>query len=168
MGKRAYQADVVPINLDRADSMPLFRQLYIALRDAILSGQLIAGARLPATRTMANSLDVARNTVINAYEQLRVEGYLEGRIGSGTVVARDLRVDYPMVAGPGQREHPTAKSAPPHKRNWQLTAQAVNALRFIGRTPRRGDGAFEVDTPALDALPLETLRRLRAPTGRSA
>ena len=47
---------------------------------------------------MATSLDVARNTVITAYEQLRVEGYLEGRVGSGTVVARDLPVDYPMVA----------------------------------------------------------------------
>jgi GntR family transcriptional regulator/MocR family aminotransferase len=167
MGKRAYQADVVPINLDRAGSVPLFRQLYIALRDAILSGQLVAGARLPATRTMATSLDVARNTVIAAYEQLRVEGYLEGRVGSGTVVARDLPVDYPMVGGPAQREQSTAKSEPPYKRNRQLTAQALAALSFIGRTPRRGDGAFEVDTPALDALPLETLRRLLTPKLRS-
>jgi len=37
MGKRAYQVDVVPINLDRSANVPLFRQLYIALRDAVLS-----------------------------------------------------------------------------------------------------------------------------------
>ncbi|MSP50683.1 MAG: PLP-dependent aminotransferase family protein [Alphaproteobacteria bacterium] len=165
MAKRAYQADVVPIRLDKAEGAPLFRQLYIALRDAILSGQLVAGARLPATRAMATSLDVARNTVITAYEQLRVEGYLEGKVGSGTVVARDLPVDYPMVGGP--RERPSSRVAPARRRDRRLTAQAINAVEFIGRTPRRGDGAFEIDTPALDALPLETLRRLLTPKLRT-
>jgi GntR family transcriptional regulator/MocR family aminotransferase len=163
MPKRAYQADVVPIRLDKADAAPLFRQLYIALRDAILTGQLVAGARLPATRMMAVSLDVARNTVITAYEQLRVEGYLEGKVGSGTVVARDLPVDYPM---PGPHAKP-AREEKPRPRDRRLTAQASKAIEFTSRTPRRGDGAFEVDTPALDALPLETLRRLLTPKLRT-
>lgn len=165
MPKRAYQADVVPIRLDKAQDEPLFRQLYVALRDAILSGQLPAGARLPATRTMASTLDLARNTVINAYEQLRVEGYLEGRVGSGTVVARDLPVDLPVDPGAGMRDRQAA--TPAARRDRRLTQQAALAVRFIGQRTRRADGAFEIDTPALDALPLETMRRLLTPKLRT-
>ncbi|MCC6470222.1 MAG: PLP-dependent aminotransferase family protein [Alphaproteobacteria bacterium] len=164
MPKRAYQVDVMPIRLDKSAGAPLFRQLYVALRDAILGGQVAAGARLPATRALAASLAVARNTVINAYEQLRVEGYLEGRVGSGTVVARDLQVDQAPVGQP-----PVGQPAPaaPPRRDRRLTAQARTAAGFIAQRSRRGDGAFEIDTPALDALPLETLRRLLTPKLRT-
>ncbi|MBI1773846.1 MAG: PLP-dependent aminotransferase family protein [Proteobacteria bacterium] len=166
VAKRAYQSDMVPIRLDKADAAPLFRQLYLALRGAILSGQLVAGERLPATRSMAANMGVARNTVITAYEQLRVEGYLEGRVGSGTVVARDLPVDYPTAGEAHPRELRTGAVAS-LKRDRRLTHQALNAVGFIGRVARRGDGAFEIDTPALDALPLETLRRLLTPKLRT-
>ncbi len=160
MPKRAYQSEVVPVQLDRADPAPLFRQLYIGLRDAILSGALVAGARLPATRAMADSLAIARNTVITAYEQLRVEGYLEGRVGSGTIVARNLPVDYPVAVRPIAAADRSAVPAPRRRR---LTAQAEIAQNFIGAATTRARGAFEIDTPALDALPQETLRRLLTP-----
>ena len=160
MVKRAFQAEVVPIRLVKTAGEPLFRQLYMALRNAILAGELVAGARLPATRGMAALLGIARNTAIAAYEQLRAEGYLEGRVGSGTVVARDLPVDYPMVGGPTQGARQD-RARPARDRG--LTGHAVKAMEFIGRTARRGEGAFEIDTPALDALPLETMRRLLTP-----
>ncbi len=160
MVKRAFQAEVVPIRLVKTAGEPLFRQLYMALRNAILAGELVAGARLPATRGMAALLGIARNTAIAAYEQLRAEGYLEGRVGSGTVVARDLPVDYPMVGGPAQGARQD-RARPARDRG--LTGHAVKAMEFIGRTARRGEGAFEIDTPALDALPLETMRRLLTP-----
>jgi GntR family transcriptional regulator / MocR family aminotransferase len=58
-----------------------------AIRHAILSRQLPGGVRLPSTRVFAQALNVSRNTVLNAVEQLIAEGYLEGRHGAGTFVA---------------------------------------------------------------------------------
>src|SRR4029077_17669073 len=63
---------------------PLHRQLYGALREAILTGRLRPGTRLPATRTLARDVGAARNTVVTAFEQLVAEGYLESRVGDGT------------------------------------------------------------------------------------
>lgn len=62
-------------------------QLETALRDAIRSGRLAAGTRLPPTRTLAADLGVARNTVAEVYSQLVAEGWLSARTGSGTSVA---------------------------------------------------------------------------------
>lgn len=65
---------------------PVHRQLYRWLRQAILDGKLPAGTRLPATRTLASEYSLSRNTVVCAFEHLAAEGFLTGRIGSGTVV----------------------------------------------------------------------------------
>lgn len=70
---------------------PLHVQLTRALKDVVLEGRLARGARLPPTRQLARELGVSRNTVLAAYEQLRVEGFIEGRVGSGSYVARPLR-----------------------------------------------------------------------------
>jgi GntR family transcriptional regulator/MocR family aminotransferase len=74
--------------LDRTSNVPLIRQLYLELRQRILNGELPAQQRLPATRTLAMHLGVSRNVVLEAYDQLIAEGYLEGRSGSGTYVAQ--------------------------------------------------------------------------------
>ena len=63
------------------------RALEGALRAAIRDGRLAAGTRLPSTRALAADLGVARGTVVEAFAQLRTEGYLESRSGSGTWVA---------------------------------------------------------------------------------
>ena len=63
------------------------KQLENQIREAILTGRLRAGDRLPPTRTLAMDMQIARNTVIQAYEQLLAEGYLDAREGSGTYVA---------------------------------------------------------------------------------
>jgi GntR family transcriptional regulator / MocR family aminotransferase len=61
--------------------------LEAALRDAVRSGRLAAGAALPASRLLARDLGVARNTVAEAYGQLVAEGWLSAQHGSGTWVA---------------------------------------------------------------------------------
>lgn len=66
---------------------PLYGQLTRALKGAVLGGRVGAGARLPATRVLARELDLSRNTVLAAYEQLHAEGFLVGKIGSGSFVA---------------------------------------------------------------------------------
>src|SRR5262245_43005446 len=65
---------------------PRFRQLYRALRAAIVDGTLSSGAKLPATRALATELGVSRTTVLLAFEHLAAEGYLAGRHGSGSYV----------------------------------------------------------------------------------
>jgi GntR family transcriptional regulator/MocR family aminotransferase len=82
-----------PITIDPDSTLPRHRQVYEAIRAAILAGELEPGARLPATRSLADGLALARATVAEAYEQLRAEGYIRGRHGSGTFVAPDLPAD---------------------------------------------------------------------------
>jgi GntR family transcriptional regulator/MocR family aminotransferase len=62
-------------------------QLYRAIRDRILHGGLLPQQRLPATRSLATSLGIARSTVVQAYERLKAEGYLEAVAGSASRVA---------------------------------------------------------------------------------
>src|SRR5918912_4369714 len=57
------------------------------LREAIRSGRLRRGTRLPSTRALAADLGVSRGTVVQAYAQLAAEGWISGRRGSATVVA---------------------------------------------------------------------------------
>lgn len=66
---------------------PRYAQLIRALKAAVLDERLPAGARLPASRTLARELDLSRNTVLSAYEQLQAEGFLLGRVGAGSFVA---------------------------------------------------------------------------------
>lgn len=74
--------------IDRMSDIPLTRQIYLELRQRILQGELSAGHRLPATRELAAQLGVSRNVVLEAYDQLIAEGYLEGRLGAGTYIAQ--------------------------------------------------------------------------------
>jgi DNA-binding transcriptional MocR family regulator len=73
---------------------PLHRKLSDALRDAVETGRLAAGERLPAERDLARRLAVSRSTVVAAYDTLRAHGLVESRQGSGT------RVRHGMAARP--------------------------------------------------------------------
>lgn len=75
--------------LDRSAGS-LGRQLAQKLREAIKGGALKAGDALPSTRALACSLGVARGTVVEAFEQLIAEGFLESSPGVGTYIAHAL------------------------------------------------------------------------------
>src|SRR5215471_10217989 len=62
-------------------------QIAAGLRDAVRSGRLAAGTRLPPSRTLAADIGVSRGPVVEAYEQLAAEGLLVSRQGAGTWVA---------------------------------------------------------------------------------
>jgi GntR family transcriptional regulator / MocR family aminotransferase len=115
-------------------------RLEAALRDAVRSGRLAAGTRLPSSRTLAADLGIARNTVAEVYTQLVAEGWLAARTGSGTVVAPP----------PPDRRAAMAHSQP---------SMAVNgpSLPFGARARGRGAGGFRYDlrpgTPDLSAFP---------------
>jgi GntR family transcriptional regulator / MocR family aminotransferase len=86
---------------------PHYAQLVRALKASILDGRLTAGSQLPPTRELACDLELSRTTVLAAYEQLRAEGYIQGRIGSGSYVAnvqthRPPRANSDTVAAPSR------------------------------------------------------------------
>ncbi|MFF3885405.1 PLP-dependent aminotransferase family protein [Streptomyces sp. NPDC001914] len=67
------------------------RTLQAALREAVRSGRLAPGTRLPSSRELAGDLGVSRGLVTEAYEQLTAEGYLRSDRGSGTWVGGAVR-----------------------------------------------------------------------------
>ena len=107
---------------------PLYLQVYRSLRQAILLGELPPDSRLPATRTVAQEMRVSRNVVLLAYDQLRAEGYIEGRTGSGTFVASPLP-EVLLSTAITNDVAPTANLSPPRLSAYikQALAQGVNA-----------------------------------------
>src|SRR5258707_7557019 len=61
---------------------PLFRQVYLGLRQGILVGNFPSGGRLPSTRDLAQQLGISRTVVLLAYDQLMAEGFAVCRRGS--------------------------------------------------------------------------------------
>ena len=74
------------ISLDQNSRDPLYLQIYDSIRRDITENALKPGEKLMPIRKLAESLDVSRNTVENAYAQLLAEGYVTSRSGSGYVV----------------------------------------------------------------------------------
>jgi GntR family transcriptional regulator/MocR family aminotransferase len=136
---------------------PVYRQICEAIRHRIVSGELPPGARLPSTRGLAAELGVSRRSVLVAYDQLLAEGYVTGRVGSGTRVLPGLgdRRDRSKPRGSPQRARSAprlaafgrrlARSMPPSR--WTLPSAA---LRYDFRRP----------LPAVDDLPWVQWRRL--------
>ncbi len=127
-------------------SLPLQEQLYQRLRTAIAEGQLVPGEKLPAVRTLASELGVARGTVDVAYGRLAGEGYLLARGPAGTVVSPSLRTDGLSARAP-QRETPsTRQAAALEQRPFQLGLPALDVFpralwaRLTARSARRLSG----------------------------
>jgi GntR family transcriptional regulator/MocR family aminotransferase len=141
---------------------PLYQQLYAHMRAAILSGQLKGGLKLPSTRALAGELNVSRNTVLSAYEQLIAEGYLESVEGSGTFVARALPEQY--LAAPARRRAahvPAAKRDPlPLSRHAALQLEAARSPGVLPPAELDAPRPFRGGIPALDAFPLKLWSRL--------
>jgi GntR family transcriptional regulator/MocR family aminotransferase len=142
--------------LDRRSAVPLYRQLYNGVRDAILDGDLEPGSRLPATRTLAVELGVSRNTTMNAFEQLLAEGYIVGRVGSGSYVSRSLP-EHLLHASPlrDSAPRPAGKRPKLSQRGALLVAD-----RSGWDSETRKLQTFQAGIPALDAFPFEVWSRL--------
>jgi 2-aminoadipate transaminase len=79
---------MLPIGpLDPDSDSPLYRQVYLQIKDLIDSGRFSKGSRLPATRELAGQLGLNRTTVSAAYELLEGEGLITGHVGRGSFVA---------------------------------------------------------------------------------
>ena len=149
-------ATLVTVPLDPTDTTPLFRQLYEEFRRRILDGTLPPGMRLPATRALADELRISRNTVLNAYEQLLAEGYLEGRAGSGTYVPPKLPEEMMQVRRKSNQRRPATATRRELSQRGELLARSSVRPRCAGGPTR----PLQPGVPALDAFPFEAWGRL--------
>lgn len=161
------------IGLDRRQG--LSRQLYQALRARILDGRLNSGTRLPASRDLAESLSISRNSVMRAYDQLYAEGFTDGRVGDGTYVAQ-----LPNQVMPGKKLStkvstglstglPTAlstklKNASPSSLDQVIHSPAIKKLEnhHLGTYSPSAPRAFRVGVPAFDLFPFAVWGKLYA------
>lgn len=144
------------IQIDRDSSAPIYAQIYESLRQAIITQQLVPGLKLPSTRDLATLLDVSRNTVLNAFDQLIAEGYLETRERSGIYINHQL--PEPLL---------TSQTA---DRKTRAVQQQQPVLSQRGRTfartkvhqTRKGNrhNLFTNGIPALDLFPFDIWARL--------
>ena len=73
--------------IDPGAATPPFEQLRVQVRDAVAAGELVAGAKLPTVRALAEQLGLAVNTVARAYRELDADGLIETRGRAGSFVA---------------------------------------------------------------------------------
>jgi len=108
-----------------------------ALREAIRSGRLAAGERLPATRVLAGDLGLSRNTVAAAYSQLVAEGWLSARRGSGTVVAAQAAAGRSVPAAAVERSSPRhdLRAGTPDLASFPRSAWLAAARRALATSP---------------------------------
>src|SRR6266567_3673800 len=142
------------ISLERGSGLPLYRQICQSLREAILSGELAEGVRLPTERALANELGVNRTTVMNAYNELASEGLIEGHVGRGTLVRRN-HYNYHLDA----YESETASwllGLPAGER--EALGPDAHLLSELASAGERDEViSFAPGTPATDLLPAEIL-----------
>jgi len=178
--RRGPASPLVHLAVDPESELPMYRQVYEGLRESILSGRLARGARLPSSRALAADLGVARNTVLQAFDQLRSEGYLHGRRGGGTrarEVIPDSLLTVPRAksgettsarsrrAGTSQGGGSAPRVAQGAVSDTPRLSQRGRALVSIGATLIRAGGPhapFELGVPAYDAFPRRLWGQLAA------
>lgn len=131
--------------------MPRYRQLYWALRRAIADGVLAPGQVLPSTRQLSQTIGVSRTMVVEAYNQLIAEGYIEGRQGSGTYVASGL-----VLPEPG-------KLTSAYSDSWS-TAHSSKPFLKAGTNRPRMIRPFAPDIPDIYSFPMTIWTRLTSKT----
>lgn len=121
--------------IDWNSDVPIFRLLLQAIADDVASGELVAGARLPASRDLADLLGVARGTVAKAFVEAERLGLVQCDVGRGTfVLARDegARPYASLIVGPTALSDLTANLPLPG-----LDPDPASALEAIARRPDR-------------------------------
>jgi GntR family transcriptional regulator/MocR family aminotransferase len=154
--KRVPDSFFPPIALDPSKKTPLYRQLFDWFRDAIVSGQLRPGQRVPSTRALAAELKLSRLPVLSAFEQLHAEGYLQTLVGSGTMVSQSV---------PDDASKPTTSARPVpavRKSPRKISRLAAAALSAPPQLWLNSLGPFRSSLPALDHFPIRIWSKLIA------
>jgi GntR family transcriptional regulator/MocR family aminotransferase len=153
----------LPLVLASSGARPRHLALYDALREAMRSGRLSAGSRLPSTRDLARQLGLARGTVVAAFEMLTAEGYLCGVRGAGTSVVDTLPDAWFGAARSSVAKLPRAAMPPPlSERGARLARSPFRAFPVSAPLP------FRPHTPSVEAFPRKRWMTLVARHARVA
>jgi GntR family transcriptional regulator / MocR family aminotransferase len=144
--------------LDRDSSIPIYRQLYEAYRQAILAGQLRKDAQLSSTRELAIELRISRQSVMNAFDQLLAEGYIRGEPGSGTFVQARFLGDTGL--------HDKRKSGYQDVPEDVLSREAIRIATATHMPASSPPIPFRRGLPAVDKFPLALWSRIVARCSR--
>lgn len=145
MAKRAASFDLaLP---PRQKGVTVQRWFYEALRAEILEGRLRPGMRLPASRDLAEQYELSRGTIVNAFEQLKSEGYLDSDMGSGTFVSEVLPDDLLQV----RRVTPAGPAV--SRGRGPRTSTYARRVQLFPNFELRPSRAFRANVPALDLFP---------------
>jgi GntR family transcriptional regulator/MocR family aminotransferase len=150
-----FELDTLKIRLAAPELAALDLRVRVqrALRQLILDGVLAPGLRLPATRALAQSLGVSRDTVEMAYAQLRLDGYLRRQAGSGSFVSPTIGASLlgkPAMTLPPLSAQPVA-----------LSARGAQILASGGVADQQSVKAFATGLPETRAFPVDVWERLR-------
>jgi GntR family transcriptional regulator/MocR family aminotransferase len=157
--RRRSWANLYAWQLTRSGDAPLFRQIYLQLRSAILSQDLGPGAKLPSTRQLATQLKISRSAVVSAYEQLLAEGYASGKVGSGSYVSSDL--PEPVEGrSPRRGKRPAAPARP-------AQVEAPLSKDFVDVTAQDEERPFNLGRTLVDARTTALWRKSSARVFRS-
>ncbi|TCT03372.1 PLP-dependent aminotransferase family protein [Paralcaligenes ureilyticus] len=149
-------ADWLLQRLDIGAGGPVYRQLYQLISRAILDGHLEAGTRLPSSRILAGDLAIARNTVIQVYEQLVIEGYANAASGRGTYV-EDLSPD--RIEGSSDKRRGDGQASAPCPRSG-LSPRGQDLIDHVGFSNRQM-GAFMPGIPDVAEFPFKAWLRIQ-------
>ena len=158
--------------LDKESAEPAYRQLLQLMQQAILTGRLAPGTKLPSSRILAVDLGVARNTVLHVYDQLSAEGYVISTTGSGTYVA-DTRPDSAAVSTPTSTPTPAGDPADEDddasgtSPRGDMSMRGQRLIDEAGVSARQW-GAFMPGVPDVAEFPARTWSRLQARLWKSA
>ncbi len=152
------------IQLDSESTVPLYKQLYQQLHQAIVEGKFPPGIYLQSTRDLSKILKVSRNTVLQAIQQLIAEGFLEAKAGSGTRITSNLPRNFFWKDYTEQ----THEKEPVSIRSISRRGETYAAGKFTNRQKMDGPYIFTLSVPALDHFPVEMWSRLVARHHRKA
>lgn len=159
MAKSGSKGSFATIDLDRAGAVPIYQQIVMQLRGAIAAGQLEPGMRLASTRTLAAEWGVSRNTVLQVFETLSGEGYLESRVGDGTYISGQVPEEsavIPETPDDGFDER-NGRAGYPFRR---LSRRGLALMEQCPPGLTERPEPFMPDVPDLRAFPIKTWLRL--------
>ena len=160
MPKQISEIPLVSLKIDHQSNTPLYRQLYNNFRQSILNGKFSPGQKLPGTRSLAAELNISRNTVVLAFEQLLLEGYLKGKIGSGTFV-NEIPDNILNVKEKVNRK----------KSGKKISTNLINQLGSPELIQRNTSSEqiipFQNGVPSLDEFPIKTWVKLNNQTAKT-
>lgn len=142
----------MPLHLQPESDIPLYAQLRDQMRALVYAGELQPGDRIPASRELADQLQIHRTTVATAYAELESEGLIEGFVGRGTYISR--------------RHAPREFTPPPRAQGGPIRWEALFADERAGDglsrlMPQVADDtiAFISAKPSEGCFPIEDVRK---------